>query len=430
MAFERRQAAIEIDYSLNGNEHLMERLSNNNPWAEKLEQVSLPDAGEAWKAMAVVLDKEMPADQRKRRRRWLLLILLLPLLGGPGYFLWQGQNAGKAIISAPAGKSTVSAPGVAAVVAPAPLVAGHPVAVCSRRAANRHRVSVSSGADVATVTGVVVKDDEVAHQRPIKHSDPGGIMPLGITGPNLSGIRVPHSNDPLKCPPVEREKTTGFVVGIGLNQALPVQGQQVWTNPSGGLNTWWKDYIPVPFVQYYLQPKVFVQAEVRIHAPQYTPGNLWFSYLSNGGAYSGQVYIKKLFYFQLPVTIHYAPSPRWSIGLGLQYSLYDKGIAATPDTNQRNYYFTAPLSAYPMVYVQHNEFRGLVSLDYIYRRWVVGTSYDEAFTRAVSVRIANLPGPPGSTFLNLPPPVRNNSLQLYVRYILWDGRGKEPLPAK
>ena len=261
----------------------------------------------------------------------------------------------------------------------------------------------------------------------LRRSDPGKIAPLGIAGPNLRAPKIAHSNDPLKCPPVEKQKASGWVVGIGLNQSIPVDGQQVWTNPSGGLNTWWKDYIPVPFVRYYFQPKVFLQAEVRIHAPQYTPKNVWFFYQNNDSIYTGPLIIKKLFYFQLPVTIHYAPAPDWSVGLGLQYSHYGKGVTATSDSGSIHFYYAGPLSDYQMVFVQHNEFRGLVSLDYTYRHWIIGMSYDQAFTKALIVRVPDPAATPQASVLQSPSPFRNSSLQLFVRYILWDGR---KLPSK
>lgn len=414
----------------------MEWQSNKTLWAGKLQEVSLPEAGKAWEAMALLLDKEMPED-RKRRRRWLLLILLLPLLVGAGYFAWEGRSMNRPIPTRGAdlppltGKSAAPVSGGSG-SSPSAQAHSDGTSPVPSRVAQRTR-----GNDVEKASsdnGVMAVSPR--QQRDVRRSDPGSIVSLGIVGPDLKEMGIalspaknakqkatPHSNDPLKCPPVERPQTTGFVVGIGLNQSLPVNGQQVWTNPSGGLNQWWKDYIPVPFVRYYFQPKVFVQVDARIHAPQYTSRDLWFSYISNGTAYT--VFIKKLYYFQLPVTVHYAPAPDWSIGLGLQYSHYGSGIAALPDSNQNHYYFTGPLSDYPMVYVQHNEFRGLVSLDYTYRRWIIGASYDEAFTKAVSKRIANLPATPGSTFTELPPPVRNSSSQVYLRYILWDGRKKK-----
>jgi hypothetical protein len=448
MAFERCQAAIEIDYSLNGSEHLMEKLPNNNPWAEKLEQVSLPDAGEAWKTMAAVLEKEMPADQKKRKRRLLLLIFLLFLLSGSGYFVWRAWNpaAPASVINrstplpqaSSSGVSQAPARGTSQVESPHGAAgkeggAGNQntgvgnlnTMVNQDSAANKHLAAkdVRIGPPHAR-NGVVAAVPRAVPRQPREplRSNPGSIVPLGIAGLYLIQGGPLHSNDPLKCPPVERQKKTGFVVGIGLNQAIPVDGQQIWTNPSGGLNTWWKDYIPVPFVRYYFQPKVFVQAEARIHAPQYTPKDLSFSYQYNDTFYSGRVDIKKLFYFQLPVTIHYAPSPDWSVGLGLQYSHYGSGIAAIADSNYYNY--IGPLSGFPMVFVQHHEFRGLISLDYTYRHWIIGMSYDEAFTKALNVRVPNPAAAPQAAVIQAPPPVRNSSLQLFVRYILWDGRIK------
>jgi hypothetical protein len=216
-------------------------------------------------------------------------------------------------------------------------------------------------------------------------------------------------------------------VAIGLNQSVPVDGQQVWTNPSGGLNTWWKDYIPVPSIRYYVRPKLYLQLEARIHAPQYTPRDLMFSYKYSDTFYSAPVYIKKLFYLQVPVSVHYSPADNWSVGLGLQYSHYGKGIVQAGDSNV----YIGPLSAFPMAFVKQPEFRGLVSLDYTCRNWVLGASYDEAFTRAITVRVLNPVANPQAGVLQQPPPVRNSSLQLYLRYILWDGRKKKPLlPAK
>jgi hypothetical protein len=460
MAFERCQAATEINYSLNGNEHLMERPSNNTQWAEKLERVSLPDAGEAWKTMAAVLEKEMPMDQRKRRRSLLVLIFLLILLVGTGYLVWRAASVksttGKSSVqvrpgqvsgreerggSAVGGQASVGEAsdgessgrkttkgGTMTVVNGASVADGRSMdretAAKSRMATNR-RIMTGEESEVPAGGDPVGKDREgsthIDGLREPRHSDPGRIIRLGFMGQDLSGISISHANDPLKCPPVEAQKMTRWVAGVGLNQSIPVDGQQFWFNPSGGLNTWWKDYIPVPFVRYYFQPKVFMQAEVRIHAPQYTTRNLWFAYLNDSLNFFG-VFIKKLYYLQLPVTIHYAPSPAWSIGLGLQYSHYCSGITALADSLPNSYYSFRPLSDYPMVYARSYEFRGLVSLDYMYRHWIVGVSYDQAFTRAIGVRITSvtLPGP--ATFTELPPPVRNSSLQLFVRYILWGGR--------
>ncbi len=420
----------------------MERTTDNNPWALKLQEVTLPDAEEGWKGMTTVLDKEMPAD-RKKRRRWLLLILLLPLAAVSGYLVWRQQGTTSTVSPPRAGSLPVTrgtSPGASAGMKPGRSIgttsgstpeatpgttrAGTTPAGTTRTNSGRIREWIAGptpGTSVLPADGGGTIPVSVA-QRDLRRSDPGKIVLLGIAGPNLSGMRIPHSNDPLKCPPVEKDKASGWVVGIGLNQSIPVDGQQFWTNPSGGLNTWWKDYIPVPFARYYFQPKVFLQAELRIHAPQHMPAYLSFFYQYNDTMMSDLVYIKKLFYFQLPVTIHYSPSTDWSVGLGLQYSHYGNGVYALGDSIPVNYYGFGPLKDYPMVFIKNNEFRGLVSVDYTYRRWIIGMSYDQAFTKALVVRVPDPAATPQASVLLSPTPFRNSSLQLYIRYILWDGR--------
>lgn len=461
----------------------MERLPNNNPLADKLQEVSLPDAGEAWKDMAAVLDKEMPTEGKKDRRRWLLLIFLLLVLSGSGYFVWRTHAAAptsSAATSSAAATSTASTPTAptstppsstpptstppsptpssstpstsmppkstppaSTLPVPTPLVPAPPAArtppqtvlnapPASPPAALDHpgRHAVPHSQDHQTDRPISTRS---LQQHSLRYSNPGKIQPLGIAGPHLvvKVVARPKASDPTKCPPVEPRKGTGFVFAIGLNQGVPVDGQQVWTNPSGGLNTWWKNYIPVPSIRYYVRPKLYLQLEARIHAPQYTPRDLIFLYQYSDTSYSGWVEIKKLFYFQLPVSIHYSPSDNWSVGLGIQYSHYGKGIAAISDSSSNTYYAVEPLSNFPMVFVKKQEFRGLISVDYTYVHWVLGASYDAAFTRAITVKVPNPTVTQQAAVLLPPPSVWNTSLQLYLRYILWDGRKKKPLlPAK
>ena len=61
---------------------MMERQDHINPWADKLQDIPVPEMNDAWKAMESLLEEEMPYRGKRDRRRWLLLIILLLLLIG------------------------------------------------------------------------------------------------------------------------------------------------------------------------------------------------------------------------------------------------------------------------------------------------------------------------------------------------------------
>jgi hypothetical protein len=73
-----------------------DHLENITPLAEKLQQVTLPNVDESWKAMKTLLDKEMPVVPNKHWKRWLLLIILLLLFIGlcnrPAVLRWSGLS--------------------------------------------------------------------------------------------------------------------------------------------------------------------------------------------------------------------------------------------------------------------------------------------------------------------------------------------------
>ena len=59
-----------------------EHFENTNPWAKKLEQVSIPDFGASWQSMQDSLDKELPLAKSDGWSGWLMLGILLFLLFG------------------------------------------------------------------------------------------------------------------------------------------------------------------------------------------------------------------------------------------------------------------------------------------------------------------------------------------------------------
>ena len=62
-----------------------------------------------------------------------------------------------------------------------------------------------------------------------------------------------------------------------------------------------------------------------------------------------------------------------------------------------------------------------MDVNYNWKHFIVGIRYNQALSKFIHLEIS-----PGQITQ-----ARNSSLQLYLRYILWDGRKKKPLlPAK
>lgn len=99
---------------------------------------------------------------------------------------------------------------------------------------------------------------------------------------------------------------------------------------SNGRSSGISDYIPVPVARYYFHKWLYVQAEARYNAPQYTKALLAsnsISINSSGQDTSKSGFIKKLFYFNIPLSVHYSPFKNLYFGAGIQYSMLINGVA-------------------------------------------------------------------------------------------------------
>ena len=227
------------------------------------------------------------------------------------------------------------------------------------------------------------------------------------------------------------------MVGIGLNQFFRVGGQQASSFNSSGINGTLSDYIPVPMVRYYINPKLYVQLEAQINTPQYTKKNLVavstptdsIGTTITGATITEQqtVSINKLFYFNIPLSVHYTVFDHLDLGAGLQYSRLTNGIGvfnsdyntAGNDSLSTETKSVKGDSAYKKIKTQ--EFRFLVDANYTWQHFIFGVRYNQALSKFIHVEIS-----PGQVTQ-----ARNSSLQIYLRYILWDSRKKKPLlPAK
>lgn len=235
----------------------------------------------------------------------------------------------------------------------------------------------------------------------------------------------------------QKEKENGWMVGIGLNQFFPIGGQQSAYGTDGTTGTL-SDYIPVPMLRYYINKKVYLQLEAQFNTPQATKKNLVISYppqdtiAGTPTRIQSSASIQQLFYFNLPLSVHYIVFDNLNIGTGLQYSRLTNAIGSfdssvtnlgSPDTvNTKSTHSFKGDTLYQKI--RTAELRFLFDASYTYKHFIFGIRYNQALSKFINVQIG-----PGQTTQG-----RNTSLQLYLRYILWDGRkqrgAKTPSPPK
>jgi hypothetical protein len=227
----------------------------------------------------------------------------------------------------------------------------------------------------------------------------------------------------------------GWVAGIGLNQFFTVGQQEQSNYNSSGTTGGIRDYIPVPMIRYYFNKKLFVQLEAQFNTPQYTKKDLLASESKEDtmtiptAKLQSVLYIKKLFYFNLPLSVHYSPFPNFYVGAGLQFSRLTNGVGLFQEKASPR--FTAGPDSIKSSKVQSfkndttyqkmktTELRLLLDLSYTYKKFIIGARYNRALSNFIDVRVSDTQVTQS----------RNSSIQVYLRYILWDGR-KKKLSAK
>jgi hypothetical protein len=243
--------------------------------------------------------------------------------------------------------------------------------------------------------------------------------------PNKKTDPAPDSKD-------ERQsRRISLAAGLGLNQFFVIGSQQHSDYSSGGTTGSVSDYIPVPFIRSYLNKKLYVQLEAQINTPQYTKQLLAKTEIVSDTGRPGRpttessVFINKLFYFNIPLSIHYSPFNNFYIGAGLQFSQLTNGVglfegkqysSLSPDTLSDSK--IASIKNDPVYReIKTNEWRLLMDINYQWKNFILGLRYNQSLSNFINVRISSTELTQG----------RNSSIQLYLRYILWKNKKTKEL---
>lgn len=208
-----------------------------------------------------------------------------------------------------------------------------------------------------------------------------------------------------------------FAAGIAPYQNIAVASQQPYHYNSAAGKNLITDYIPSPYLQLYVTNRIYLLGEFQFNAPQATPSLLLSQKtlsvpMSNMG-YTENIYLRKLYYFNMPVSFYYSPVKNFYVGSGLQFSSFNSGLADMEQRSPGNTLLRAEtlklkddsLSAR----INGSEWRYLFDANYYYNRFMFGVRYNQALQPFVNLRINN----------SLPPTqARNQAFQLYIRYNL------------
>jgi hypothetical protein len=231
-------------------------------------------------------------------------------------------------------------------------------------------------------------------------------------------------------------KSANMAVGENKNLAfgfsLPM-GFPVGDQKPGGYNINAKpntvsDFIPVPHMQYHINNNVYLQTELQLMSPQFIQPILMYQNKTvspgTNSILNNSVYAKKLYYFNLPVAIHYSPFQHFYLGTGVQFSSFISGVALEEETSSVIGSGTSTLISEQHTKfkddsisnrIDKSEFRLMLDANYYWKQFTVGLRYNQAFSNYVSFRLNPLT-----------PAVqdKNKSLQFYLRYNFWETHKK------
>lgn len=208
-----------------------------------------------------------------------------------------------------------------------------------------------------------------------------------------------------------------FAAGIAPYQNIAVANQQPYHfNSSAGRNII-PDYIPSPYLQFHVTNRVYLQSEFQFNAPQSTPSLLMsqrnFAVPSGNLGYAENIYLRKLYYFNMPVSFYYSPVRNFYIGSGLQFSSFNSGLAEIEQRSSTNTLLNSTtiklkddsLSSK----ITGSEWRYLFDANYYVNRFMFGVRYNQALNSFINLRVNNTLPPTQS---------RNQAVQIYLRYNL------------
>ena len=210
-----------------------------------------------------------------------------------------------------------------------------------------------------------------------------------------------------------------FAAGLAPYQNFAIGPQEAYNYNSSANKGIATDYIPATYLQFHLTDRVYVLGEFQFNSPQATSSVLLSqkNYSQPGqNPYQQNVYLRKLYYFNMPLSLYYSPIKNFYLGSGLQFSSLNSGIAYMEQINPSNqllYSETFKIKEDSLAAkLTGSEFRYLFDANYYWKRFMFGFRYNQALGDYINTQVNNTTSK-----------ARNQAFALYFRYnIIVSGR--------
>lgn len=250
--------------------------------------------------------------------------------------------------------------------------------------------------------------------------DPGGVAGKTTPAEKTSAAGKAAARRKTRTP----QEGLLMAAGLSLVQNAPLGDQLIYAYNINGKSNLLSDYIPAPYLQYFLRKNLYLQAAFQFNSPQYTPSVVIDSPRTepkNNLTVFTTSTLQKLYYTNLPVTVDYSPVAHLFLGTGLQYSglrggfVYQRVVSYDAASLLPIAYRTGTLSK-PMeqaLQLRKVDWRILFEANYYLGKVTLGLRYQQPLSSFSKKDSSGVSGPE-----------KNTSLGFYLQYNLWERKRK------
>jgi hypothetical protein len=235
--------------------------------------------------------------------------------------------------------------------------------------------------------------------------------------------KVAVTNEEIADSTVESEKIF-YSAGMGLQQHIPIDGQELVAYSSLGRNNLLADYIPSVYFQANNPEKWFANIGFRYGAPQYNKEFTYNEHIAYDSSSQSNIItsliLKKSFYHQVPVSFNYHILPNWSAGIGVVWNKFYGAVAdkeISKITGQTDSLVSKKMISFKSDSTSSfskSYFQALFQTEYSWKRFYFGIRYTLGLQPYIQFALPR----------SAEQKVRNRWLQVFICYDIWRSKNE------